>query len=149
MEREEQHITFHEGPVAASCITELVAACRSKTNLGAFGLFLGQVRADQSVNGTVTSIHYTAYEEMAMEKMKEIHTMIHAKYPLDHFRVYHSLGSVAAGELCFCVFTASAHRRAALEACDELVELVKNELPIWGKEYLAGAGHQWKVNRAQ
>lgn len=149
MEPGEPHIIFQEGAIGASCIAELADACRDKTGLGALGIFLGQVRADRSLNGTVTSIHYTAYEEMAVERMKEISKMIHGKYPLDHFRVYHSLGTVAAGELCFCVFTASGHRRAALEACDEIVELVKNELPIWGEEYFADAGHQWKVNKLQ
>ena len=48
--------------------------------------------------------------------------------------VYHSLGVVKAGEISLFVFTSSAHRRAAIDACNEVVERIKNELPVWGKE---------------
>jgi hypothetical protein len=46
------------------------------------------------------------------------------------------LGEVEVGELCLFVFTSSKHRKAAMDACDELVERIKTELPVWGKEIL-------------
>src|SRR5690242_13811582 len=144
--QQEQHLIFHDGAIPASCVTALLEAQRGATETGAYGLFLGQVRGDTQGEDVVASIHYTAYESMALEKMAAITAMIRARYPLQHFSVHHSLGSVAAGEVCFCVFTASAHRRAALDACTELVDLVKNEMPIWGKECFTGAAHRWKVN---
>jgi molybdopterin synthase catalytic subunit len=33
-----------------------------------------------------------------------------------------------------------------MQACDELVERIKAELPIWGKETLDSSATQWKVN---
>jgi molybdopterin synthase catalytic subunit len=144
--QEEKHLIFHQGAIPASCIMALLESQAGNGQAGAYGLFLGQVRADKREEGAVTSIHYTAYEAMAVEKMAAISRTVVARYPLHHFMVHHSLGSVAAGEVCFCVFTVSGHRRAALDACSELVELVKNEMPIWGKEYLAGASPVWKVN---
>ena len=51
---------------------------------------------------------------------------------------------VAAGEICLFVFTSSAHRKAAIEACNETVERLKAELPIWGKELFADETYQWK-----
>ena len=50
--------------------------------------------------------------------------------------IYHSLGKVKAGEICLFVFTSSSHRKAAIDACEEVVERVKKELPIWGRNYL-------------
>ena len=60
--------------------------------------------------------------------------------------VYHSLGIVAAGQICLFVFTSSAHRKAAIAACEEVVERIKAELPIWGKELFEDHTHQWKEN---
>jgi len=61
--------------------------------------------------------------------------------------VYHSLGKVVAGEICLFVFTSGAHRNEAIDACEETVERLKAELPIWGKEIFEDETHQWKVNK--
>jgi molybdopterin synthase catalytic subunit len=61
--------------------------------------------------------------------------------------IYHSLGLVKAGEICLFVFTSSKHRKAAIEACNELVERIKAELPIWGKEIFEDNSSQWKENK--
>ena len=61
--------------------------------------------------------------------------------------IYHSLGTVAAGEICLFVFTSAVHRKEAIDACEEVVELIKKELPIWGKEVFEDDTHQWKVNK--
>jgi molybdopterin synthase catalytic subunit len=34
-----------------------------------------------------------------------------------------------------------------MDACDELVERIKKELPVWGKEILESSKESWKVNR--
>jgi len=61
--------------------------------------------------------------------------------------VYHSLGKVNAGEICVFVFTSSAHRKMAIEACNYVIERLKAELHIWGKEIFEDETHQWKVNK--
>jgi molybdopterin synthase catalytic subunit len=95
----------------------------------------------------VSAIEYTTYEEMALEKMHEIREDIFAKYPLSCMHVYHSLGIVATGEISLFVFTSSAHRKAAIDACEEAVERIKAELPVWGKELFDNATYQWKENK--
>ncbi len=84
---------------------------------------------------------------MAIEKMHQIREDIFSKYPLTCMHVHHSLGTVAAGEICLFVFTSSAHRKAAIDACEETVERLKTELPVWGKEIIESGKHQWKVNK--
>jgi molybdopterin synthase catalytic subunit len=144
---------FVRGPIAPSFIGESIQKHSSKTEIGGHSIFLGQVRADVIGEKKISSIEYTAYEEMALEKMHAIREDIFAKYPLTCMHVYHSLGKIAAGEICLFVFTSSAHRKAAIDACEDTVERLKAELPIWGKElFSSGPGgedetYQWKENR--
>jgi len=145
-ERKPKNI-FVQGPVAASFIGESIQKHGSMTGIGAHSIFLGQVRADSVGQKKVIAIEYTTYEEMALEKMHEIRQEIFAKYDLTCMHVYHSLGKIAAGEICLFVFTSSVHRKAAIDACNETVERIKKELPVWGKEVFEDETHQWKVNK--
>jgi molybdopterin synthase catalytic subunit len=138
---------FQEGPIAAQFIADSIAKHASKTNIGGHNIFLGQVRADEIEGNKVSAIEYTSHVEMANEKMHEIREAIFAKYPLTCMHIHHSLGVVKAGEICLFVFTSSAHRKAAIDACTECVERVKAELPIWGKELFESEGYQWKENK--
>ena len=138
---------FVHGPISASFIGDSIQKHRVKTEIGGHSIFLGQVRADTIDDKIISAIEYTAYEEMALEKMHSIREEIFAKYDLSCMHVYHSLGSVAAGEICLFVFTSSAHRKAAIDACNETVERIKAELPVWGKELFADRTYQWKENR--
>ncbi len=143
MERKPKNIFIH-GPIAASFIGESIAKHSTNTVIGGHSIFLGQVRADIINEKKVAAIEYTAYEEMALEKMHEIREAIFNKYPLTCMHVYHSLGKIVAGEICLFVFTSSAHRKAAIDACNETVERIKAELPVWGKEIFEDDTHQWK-----
>ena len=145
MERKPKNI-FQQGPITAEKIATSIQNHSSKTDIGAHSIFLGQVRADQIEGSRVRAIEYTAYEEMALEKAHEIREEIFQKYPLSCMHIHHSLGEVKAGEICLFVFTSSKHRKAATDACEELVERIKKELPIWGKELLESEQEQWKVN---
>jgi len=138
---------FFQGPIPPTWIAEAIANHNIKSGIGAHSLFLGQIRADQIDGKTVKSIEYTTNRELALLKMAEIRKGVFDKYPLACMHVYHSEGEIRVGEICFFVFTSSAHRRAAMDACDELVERIKKEMPIWGKELFEDDTHQWKTNR--
>lgn len=137
---------FVRGAIDPAFIGQSIAKHATKTSIGGYSIFLGQVRADEIDGKKVQAIEYTAYEEMALQKMFEIREEIFARYPLTCMHVYHSLGRVDAGAICLFVFTSSAHRKAAIDACNECVERIKAELPVWGKELFEGEGYQWKVN---
>lgn len=138
---------FVEGAIMPNLISDSIAKHASKTNIGGHSIFLGQVRADDIEGKKVEAIEYSSHVEMALEKMHGIRESIFAKYPLTCMHIYHSLGVVKAGEICLFVFTSSAHRKPAIEACNECVERIKAELPIWGKEIFKGEGYQWKENK--
>jgi molybdopterin synthase catalytic subunit len=137
---------FIQGPITPGFIADKIAAHSAKLNIGGHSIFLGQVRADQKENQEVVSIEYTTYEEMALEVMHKIRQEIFDRYELTCLHIYHSLGIVKAGEISLFVFTSSIQRKPAIEACSEIVERIKKELPVWGKEMLSDKTHVWKQN---
>ncbi|MEJ5090755.1 molybdenum cofactor biosynthesis protein MoaE [Sphingobacterium faecium] len=137
---------FVQGAISPDDIAKSIANHSSKTDIGAHELFLGQIRADEVDGRAVAAIEYTAYEEMALKKMATIREVLFTKYRLICMHVYHSLGKVHTGELCLFVFVSSRHRKDAQQACQEIVEQIKKELPIWGKEIFEDDTHQWKKN---
>ncbi len=138
---------FVDGPISPVKIGEDIAHHQKKTNIGAHSIFMGQVRADSVEEAKVMAIEYTAHQEMALSVMHEIREAIFVKYPLTCLHITHSLGVVKAGEICLFVFASAVHRKEAIKACEEVVERIKKELPIWGKEIFADDGYQWKENR--
>jgi len=138
---------FVQGPIAASFIADSIQKHSSKTDIGGHSIFLGQVRADRIDGKEVAAIEYTAYEEMALGMMYTIRENIIAKYDLTCMHVYHSLGKVKSGEISLFVFTSAPHRKAAMDACEETVERIKGELPVWGRELLLDEGFRWKENK--
>lgn len=139
--------TFIQGPIPPEKISASIAKHQSKTGIGGHSIFLGQVRADEVDGKQVVAIEYTAYEEMAEKELEKIREKAFSKFDLACAHIYHSLGVVRSGELCFFVFTSSAHRKAAREANRYLVDAIKEQVPIFGKEILEDESHQWKVNQ--
>jgi molybdopterin synthase catalytic subunit len=137
---------FVQGPIDPSFIAASIQKHSTQKGIGAHSIFLGQIRSDVVEGKTVGAIEYTAYEEMVLEGMSRIREALFEKYALTCLHVYHSLGRVAAGEICLFVFTSSAHRREAINACEELVERIKRELPIWGREVFTDDTFTWKKN---
>ncbi len=137
---------FIEGPVTSEFIGNSIAKHQSKTSIGGHEIFLGQVRADQLEGGVVESISFTAYEEMAEQKMNDIREKAFDKFDLTCMHVYHSLGNIAVGEICFFVFASSPHRKDCRNAVAWLVDTIKKEVPVFGKELLNNGGEKWKSN---
>lgn len=137
---------FVDGPVTPAFIAESIAKHSTKKEIGAHSIFLGQVRADLKDGVPVAAIEYEAYTEMAEAAFHAIREDIFSKYPLTCMHIYHSLGRVNAGEISLFVFTSAMHRKEAIAACSEIVERIKAEVAVWGKEILADETYIWKEN---
>ena len=138
---------FVNGGMTPKFIADSLAKHCSKTDIGGHSLFLGQVRKDEIGGKLVSAIEYTVYKELALVLMQQIKEDIFKKYPISYLQVYQSLGIVKIGKVCLFVFTSAGHRKPAMEACEEVVERLKTELPIWGKEIFEDGTHQWKENK--
>lgn len=146
MEKKPKNI-FVKNAISPGFVADSILKHRDRTEIGAHNIFLGQIRTDQIENQEVMAIEYSAYEDMALQQMHQIREDIFAEYPITCMHVYHSLGEVKAGEICLFVFVSAPHRKTAINACEETVERIKKELPIWGREILEDKSHQWKKNQ--
>jgi molybdopterin synthase catalytic subunit len=144
MEQNKIKNVFVNGAISPIFVGEAIAKHTNKKNIGAHSIFLGQVRCDLIENNSVVAIHYSAYMEMAEERLHEIRESIFKKYNLICMHIYHSLGRVEAGGICLFVFTSSIHRKDSIDACTEIVERIKNEVAIWGKELFEDESFVWK-----
>lgn len=146
MKEKKRHTVFVKGPISPQLIADSIAKHSTKTTIGAHDIFLGQVRADVIESKNVLAIDYSAYEEMADEKFHEIREAAFAKFDLTCMHIYHSMGKVKAGEICLFVFVSSKHRTSAFDACRYIVEEIKANVPIWGKEIFEDETFVWKEN---
>ena len=147
MDKKKPKKVFVQGAIPPEKIAKSIANHQSKTNIGAHSIFLGQIRADEVDGKIVQAIEYSAYEEMAEQVFHEIREKAFSKFDITCAHIYHSMGRVNAGEICLFVFTSSAHRKIAIEACNFFVEEIKAKVPIFGKELFEDDSHQWKVNK--
>ena len=138
---------FIEGPVSPQLIADTIADFQAENQVGAQNIFLGQIRADHVDGKHVTAIAYTAYTEMVSHKMEEIKTKVFELFDIHDFRILHSLGKISVGEICLFILTTASHRKDAIAATNYILEAIKKELPIFGKELFEDDSHQWKVNR--
>nr|HMQ43920.1 molybdenum cofactor biosynthesis protein MoaE [Mariniflexile sp.] len=119
---------------------------QAKTSIGAHNIFLGQVRADVIGGKTVSAIEFTAYEAMANQKFDEIREAAFQKFKLTCMHIFHSLGTVKAGEICLFVFVSAPRRKVVYKALEHIVEEIKANVPVFGKEIFEDETHQWKKN---
>lgn len=137
---------FIQGAISPAFVGDSIAKHSTKTEIGAHSIFLGQVRNDILDGKEVAAIEYTAYTEMADETFHRIREDAFAKFTLTCMHIYHSLGTVAAGEISLFVFTSSRHRADAMDACTYIVNRIKAEAPVWGKELFSDGSHTWKAH---
>ena len=107
---------------------------------GAIVSFTGLVR-DTSKLGKVKTLHLQAYAPMTERGITKAAADANKRWPLDALMVIHRVGDLAPGEPIVLVATASAHRRAAFEAADFLMDYLKTEAVFWKKETTDSGAH--------
>jgi molybdopterin synthase catalytic subunit len=108
---------------------------------GAIATFTGTTRI-HSRDRTVTHLDYEAYEGMAERVMAEIAAGLQARYELCAVAIHHRIGRVGIGETSVVIAVSAAHRQAALAACKDAIDELKEHVPLWKKEVYAG-GEEW------
>jgi molybdopterin synthase catalytic subunit len=135
------------GPVTREMINTILDSLGNNTVTGGHSLFLGQVRADTNGTKKVIAIEYSAYESMVKVDADKIIEEINISYTdVKIIRIIHSVGIVRAGEISLFVLVSAGHRRQAIDACSRIVELIKENLPVWKKEIFEDNTHNWKYN---
>lgn len=100
---------------------------------GAVNLFTGMTRNHHD-GKTVTGLYYDCYEEMALTETKKLLDAISQEYGLTKALLFHKTGEAPVGEISLITALSAPHRKPVLEATEELINQLKEELPIWKKE---------------
>jgi len=154
MSKENVHVSLSEKPLNASEMMDLVRSPEA----GAIVLFAGTTRnnfkgtcaCDHAKDAGKTVIHldYEAYPDMALPSLRSICTDAKQKWSLFGVAVTHRLGRVPIGQESILIAVSSAHRKAAWEAAEWILEEVKRKTEIWKKEFYENPDDepQWKEN---
>ncbi|UYN95268.1 MAG: molybdenum cofactor biosynthesis protein MoaE [Enhydrobacter sp.] len=125
---------------------ELEQLTGGNKRIGGLAVFVGLVREVHVREGlhrdpidALTLEHYPGMTEKALE---EIEAEAVRRWPLEATLIVHRHGRLEAGNRIVLVAVGSAHREAAFEACEFLVDWLKTRAPFWKLEETP-AGDKW------
>lgn len=101
---------------------------------GAVGLFSGVVRNHHD-GAAVSELVYEAWEQRAPTRLRAVVDQVAARHPgVRAVHVTHRIGRLAVGEVSIVCAASAPHRREALAAATDLIDLVKEQVPVWKQE---------------
>ena len=126
-----------DGPLDVSAVLREV----EDPDAGGIASFVGTVRR-RSRGREVLHLEYEAYEEMAEPMLERLAAELSARHELCSVAIHHRTGRVEIGEASVAIAVSAPHRAAALAACREAIDTLKETIPLWKKEVYAG-GEEW------
>jgi molybdopterin synthase catalytic subunit len=125
---------------------EIAALTNGRTDIGAVVTFSGICRGSENGEAiaALTLEHYPGMAEA--EIMRHAETAM-ARWPLTGLTVIHRFGRIKPGENIVLVVTSSAHRQAAFQAAEFLMDYLKANAPFWKREEGAD-GASWVEARS-
>jgi molybdopterin synthase catalytic subunit len=111
---------------------EMVENCRTKS-AGAIVLFLGTVR-EITGNEQTLFLEYEAFAPLAEKTLIEIAEEATSKWGIQKIEIIHRLGILHPGETSIAVCVSCPHRADAFAACQQIMNKIKEVVPIWKKE---------------
>jgi molybdopterin synthase catalytic subunit len=119
---------------------EIAALTASRTDIGAVVTFSGICRGTEGGDAT-TALTLEHYPGMAEAEITRHAEQAMTRWPLTGITIVHRVGRIVPGENIMVVLTASAHRQAAFQAAEFLMDYLKAHAPFWKREETAeGAG---------
>ena len=113
---------------------EIAKLTEGRADIGAVVSFSGLCRDEQ---GRLSALELEHYPGMAEAEIGRIAGEAIQRWPLQGLTVIHRHGKIAPGENIVLVVAASAHRQAAFEAANFLMDFLKSRAPFWKKEHRA------------
>jgi molybdopterin synthase catalytic subunit len=112
---------------------EIAALSKGRRDVGAVVTFTGLCRDE---GGRLAALELEHYPGMAEAEMARLAGEAEGRWPLLGLTIIHRYGLIRPGEPIVLVLAASAHRRAAFEAADFLMDYLKTRAPFWKREHL-------------
>jgi molybdopterin synthase catalytic subunit len=99
-------------------------------------IFAGTVR-NHTKQRAVLKLYYECYEAMAISEMQKIAAQVQEKWDIQKLVMLHAVGDKYPGDIAVVIAVASAHRGIAFDACEYVIDTLKETVPIWKKEFFA------------
>ena len=126
---------------------ETAALTQGRADMGAVVAFTGFCRDE---DGRLAALELEHYPGMAEAEIARIAAEAQRRWPLLGLTIIHRVGKIRPGEEIVLVLAASAHRRAAFEAAEFLMDYLKTRAPFWKREHLKdGTVGGWVEAKAQ
>lgn len=110
---------------------------------GAVIVMSGMVR-NQTAGKPVVALEYQAYEPMAIQVFRQIASQIRHKWSdINRVVIHHRVGRLQVGEISVLIAVGSPHRLEAFEACQYAIDTLKDNAPIWKKEWYEDGEWSW------
>jgi molybdopterin synthase catalytic subunit len=119
---------------------ELNRFAAGNAGAGAAVSFTGFVRS--APNHPIVSLTLECYPELALKQIETIGQQAIARFGLIALCATHRFGSLVPGEPIVQVMAMAAHRKAAFEGAEFVMDYLKTDAPFWKKEHL-GTGARW------
>lgn len=126
-----------ETPLDAAALEGLVADDRA----GAVVSFSGNVR-DHDQGRAVSTLTYEGHPSAA-DVLRQVAESIAGRFDVVALAVAHRVGPIAIGEAALVAAVSTAHRSEAFAACQALVDLTKEQLPVWKHQVFADGTDEW------
>ncbi|WP_342724299.1 molybdenum cofactor biosynthesis protein MoaE [Bradyrhizobium sp. B097] len=120
---------------------EIATLSKGRTDVGAVVSFSGICRGSEQ-GEPIAALTLEHYPGMAEAEIARHADEALARWPLQGLTIIHRFGRIAPGENIVLVVTASAHRQAAFEAAEFLMDYLKTNAPFWKREESA-RGTSW------
>lgn len=104
---------------------------------GAINVFIGTTR-NHHEGETVLDLYYDCYVEMAVKELRIIALEVREKFNLKKAWIVHRIGRVPIEEASIVVAVSAAHRKQVFDATAEIMNRIKEDVPIWKKESFEG-----------
>lgn len=108
---------------------------------GALNVFIGTVRA-KTANKKVIRLEYECYEPMAVSEIEKIFKEASQRWPILKVAISHRIGILQLGDEAVVLAVSTPHRKESFEACQFIIDTLKQTVPIWKKEVYEG-GEEW------
>ena len=120
---------------------EIRALQACSRRIGGIATFLGCAR-DFSDGREVSEIRFDAFGDMALSEMQRLRSEAIERFGLIEARIVHRLSAVKPGDAIVFIATGAEHRAPALQACQWIIDELKERVPIWKKEFTP-QGEAW------
>lgn len=118
----------------------------SAGHAGAQVNFIGYVR-DHAEHMQTASLYLEHYPGMCEREIQELCTQAKQRWDIIDTLVVHRVGELHLNDQIVYVGVSSAHRGAAFQACEFIMDALKTRAPFWKRETLKDGQQFWVEQR--